>query len=302
MNRFWCVLSWLPMLVACGPSSTPAPTAQSADWPTPPRAADPAFVAKLDAVLAGSWRAEANRTRDRFRHPKETLLFFGLAPGMNLIELTPGAGWYAEILAPLQKGSGGYVAAVAVPQRAESEAAKAAETLRKKFAADPERYGEARIIEFDLHAPVLGPPNSADMVVTFRNVHNWEAAGATEAMFKACFDVLKPGGVLGLTDHRAAPGARLAEVARSGYIPEDYVIRMAEQAGFRLQARSEINANPKDTKDHPQGVWTLPPTLALGDRDRARYLAIGESDRMTLRFVKPATDRIFAAPDPTTRP
>jgi predicted methyltransferase len=270
--------------------------ASAADKPAA-ASTDAAFAQKLDQVLAGSWRSDKNKARDPYRHPKQTLEFFGLKPGMNLIELTPGAGWYAEILAPLQKGSGGYVAAIVTPKKPQGEAAEDKDTLRKKFAADPERYGEAKVIEFDLHAPKLGPPNSADMVVTFRNVHNWVMADAAPAMFKACFDVLKPGGVLGVTDHRAKPGADLESIKKSGYLPEDLVIKLATDAGFRLVAKSEINANPKDTKDYPEGVWTLPPTLALGDKDRARYLAIGESDRMTLKFVKPAKDKIFAAPD-----
>jgi predicted methyltransferase len=139
------------------------------------------------------------------------------------------------------------------------------------------------------------------MVVTFRNVHNWVMADAAPAMFKACFDVLKPGGVLGVTDHRAKPGTSLDETKKSGYITEDFIIKSATAAGFKLDAKSEINANPKDTKDYPEGVWTLPPTLALKDKDREKYLAIGESDRMTLRFVKPGgDDKIFKSGDAKT--
>ncbi len=144
------------------------------------------------------------------------------------------------------------------------------------------------MVEFDTKAPVLGAPDSADIVLTFRNVHNWTDAGTAEPMFKAMFDVLKPGGTLGVVDHRAKPGTTLAEDKHTGYLPVDVVIKLATDAGFKLVAQSEINANPKDTKDYAKGVWTLPPTLTLKDQDRAKYLAIGESDRMTLKFVKPA--------------
>ncbi|HZP67709.1 MAG TPA: methyltransferase domain-containing protein [Rudaea sp.] len=273
-------------------------TALAADKAPSP---DPAYAKKLDTVLAGDWRSDKNKARDQYRHPKQTLEFFGLKPGMNLIELTPGAGWYAEILAPLQKGSGGYVAAIVTPKKPQGEAAQDKDALSKKFEADPAHYGEAKVVQFDMKSPSFGPPNSADMVVTFRNVHNWVMADAAPQMFKACFDVLKPGGVLGVTDHRAKPGTSLDETKKSGYITEDFIIKSATAAGFKLDAKSEINANPKDTKDYPEGVWTLPPTLALKDKDREKYLAIGESDRMTLRFVKPGgDDKIFKSGDAKT--
>jgi len=147
-------------------------------------------------------------------------------------------------------------------------------------------FGKARIVQMDPRKPVLGKPGSADMVLTFRNVHNWVQAGDAEAMFRAFYSVLRPGGVLGVVDHRAAPGSPLAAVKGTGYLPQAYVVQLAAAAGFTLEASSEINANPEDTHNYPKGVWTLPPTLALGDKDKARYEAIGESDRMTLRFVK----------------
>lgn len=264
----------------------------------PPMATVPAaYAQKMDNVLAGAWRSDKNKARDQYRHPKQTLEFFGLKPGLNLIELTPGGGWYAEILAPLQKGSGAYTAAIVTPKKKEGEDAQDKDALSKKFAADPEHYSDAKVIQFDSKAPNFGAPGSADMVVTFRNVHNWVMNDSAPATFKACFDVLKPGGVLGVTDHRAAPGTDLEKTKKTGYIPEDYVIKLATDAGFKLDAKSEINANPKDTKDYPEGVWTLPPTLELKDKDREKYLAIGESDRMTLRFVKPGNDKIFASPE-----
>lgn len=297
MNKYTLPLCMVLTLVAC--SQQAAPPAVSVDQPaqpTPPQSAEQAFAAKIDAVLAGAWREPANKARDQYRHPGQTLEFFGLKPDMNLIEITPGGGWYAEILAPLLKGSGHYSAAITIPRKPEGEAAQDKSALAKKFAGDAAEYGEAKILEFDPKAPNLGAPGSADMVVTFRNVHNWVMADTAPAMFKAFFDVLKPGGVLGVTDHRAALGADLEKIKQSGYLPEDFVIKLAADAGFKLEGKSEVNANPKDTRDYEKGVWTLPPTLELGDKDRVKYLAIGESDRMTLRFVKPAADKIFTAP------
>ena len=151
-------------------------------------------------------------------------------------------------------------------------------------------YANASVIEVDPAAPVFGEPGSADVVLTFRNVHNWVGAGSEAAMFKGFFDVLAPGGVLGVVEHRAAPGKTLEEVKESGYLPEDYVIGLATAAGFVLEEKSEINANPADTKDHPNGVWTLPPGNRHDEADKAKYAAIGESDRMTLRFVKPQAE------------
>ncbi|MHB8448359.1 MAG: class I SAM-dependent methyltransferase, partial [Rudaea sp.] len=217
----------------------------------------------------------------------------------SLIEITPGTGWYAEVLAPLMKDDGSYTAALMTPGKPDGEAARSLAAMQKMFAGNPAEYGEAKIVEFDPKTPHLGAPGSADMVVTFRNVHNWVMADTAPSMFKAFFDVLKPGGVLGVVDHRATSGADLDKVKGTGYLPEDYVIKLATDAGFKLDGKSEINANPKDDHDHPKGVWTLPPTLALGDTDKAKYLAIGESDRMTLRFVKPESDKIFSAPADT---
>jgi len=252
----------------------------------PPTSASDFTAGQLDAVLAGSWRSATNKARDVYRHPKATLQFFGLQPDQTVIEITPGAGWYSEILAPLLRDNGHYIAAIAGGNDAEQK--QDASALHTKFAGDPAEYGKASIVTFNPKAPVFGPPGSADMVLTFRNVHNWAMAGTAPAMFKAFYTVLKPGGTLGVVDHRAAPGANFDAIKGSGYLPTDYVIKLATDAGFKLDAQSEINANPKDTKDYPKGVWTLPPTLTLGDQDRAKYLAIGESDRMTLRFVKEA--------------
>ena len=260
---------------------------QPSDALVPPTSASDFTASQLDDVLAGSWRSEANRARDAWRHPKATLQFFGIQPDQTVIEITPGGGWYAELLAPLLHDNGHYIAAEQAPS-SNSEARTDDSKLRRKFAADPAHFGNATIVSFDPKKPVFGAPASADLVLTFRNVHNWVMADTAPAMFKAFYAVLRPGGVLGVVDHRAADDATLVAVKSSGYLPTAAVIKLATDAGFKLDERSEINANPADDHDHPKGVWTLPPTLALGDTDRAKYQAVGESDRMTLRFVKPA--------------
>lgn len=292
------------LLAACGkegtdqtattaPAATPAPASDQPANPTAPAKAADATAAKLDTILAGSWRSDKNKARDPYRHPKETLVFFGVKPTDTLIEITPGGGWYTEILAPLMKGSGHYVAAIAKPKKPDGEAAQDQSGLKKKFADDATEYGEAKVVEFDGQAPSFGPAGSADVVLTFRNVHNWTSAGSAPQMFKAFYDVLKPNGVLGVVDHRAADGADMEKIKDSGYLPTDYVIKLATDAGFKLKEKSEINANPKDTKDYEKGVWTLPPTFELGEKDHDKYAAIGESDRMTLKFVKAGGDEIF---------
>ncbi|HUA79249.1 MAG TPA: methyltransferase [Dyella sp.] len=260
----------------------------------PPTSASDFTAGQLDAVIAGSWRSAHDKARDVYRHPKATLQFFGLQPDQTVIEINPGSGWYTEILAPLLRDNGHYIAAVPGGNGAEDQ--QNANALRNKFKSDATEYGKAGIVVYNAKAPVLGPPGSADMVLTFRNVHNWTDAGTAQAMFKAFYAVLKTGGTLGVTDHRAASGATPDSVKDSGYLPTDYVIKLATDAGFKLDAQSEINANPKDTKNYPKGVWTLPPTLTLGDQDRDKYLAIGESDRMTLRFVKVGTNKAPATP------
>lgn len=244
----------------------------------------------LQEVLAGSWRSEANRARDAYRHPAETLTFFGVSPHSRVLEIWPGGGWYAEILAPYASAHGSYTAAVNDPLkiadvRSKEYYAKQNQALRQKFTDNPAVYGKAQIVEFDPARPVLGMDGSMDAVLTFRNVHNWRGNGQAEGMFKAFYNVLRKGGTLGVVEHRA--DADVPADDKSGYVSQAQVIALAEQAGFKLVAQSEINANPKDTKDYPGGVWTLPPVLREGDANREKYLAIGESDRMTLKFVKP---------------
>lgn len=245
-------------------------------------------------VLALSHRSAANRARDAYRHPVETLAFFDVQPQQTVVEVTPGGGWYTEVLAPYLRANGTLVAQLFAPASAAKPGtrdyyAKSNAEYRAKLAANPQVYDRVRVVETSVSAPVLGSPASVDRVLTFRNVHNWTAAGSDAAMFKSFFDVLKPNGVLGVVEHRAAPGTDPAVSAESGYITEAYVIKLATDAGFELVDRSEINANPKDTRDYKNGVWTLPPGLRVPEgEDPAKYMAIGESDRMTLKFVKPA--------------
>jgi predicted methyltransferase len=249
-------------------------------------AADP-----LAAAIASPARTPKFVTRDVYRHPSETLRFFGVRPNQTVVEIWPGRGWYMEILAPYLHDRGKYYAAIEAPDvaGAPKEAKDNAAFLRTRIAGDPAHFGKAIVTE--LSPPQLTeicPPGSADVVLTFRNVHNWLESGNQQAYFDAFFRALKPGGVLGVEEHRARPGASLEQMSKSGYVDEAYVKKLAANAGFRFDGESPVNDNPKDTKDYPEGVWTLPPTLTLGDRDRDKYLAIGESDRMTLRFVKPA--------------
>ena len=246
--------------------------------------ADPA----LQAAVASSTRDPKNVLRDQYRHPAQTLAFFGVKPDQTVVEITPGGGWYTEILAPYLKDDGQYVAAMydpAIPNQPQYRY-RQSEAMAKRL-ADTGVYGKAKVLNFDPKAPDFGPAGSADVVLTFRNAHNWVDDGTADAYFKAFFDVLKPGGTLGLVDHRAKPGTDIEKMKTSGYLTEALVIELAQKAGFKLDAKSEINANAKDTADHPNGVWTLPPSNQHDAKDDAKYKAIGESDRMTMRFVKP---------------
>lgn len=242
----------------------------------------PPAIAK---AVANPARPEAERARDVYRHPAETLAFFQVAPGQSVGEFLPSGGWYAHILMPLLAPQGHYLAIVGTSEKAQDGA--------RKLIAAQAGAGDAKVSAFDAKSATMAPANSLDRLLTFRNVHNLLMAedggndATAVAFFQAAFKALKPGGILGIEEHRL-PGARPAALEKtSGYLKEATVIRLATAAGFRLAGRSEINANPKDTADHPKGVWTLPPTLALGETDRAKYVAIGESDRMTLKFVKP---------------
>jgi predicted methyltransferase len=242
-------------------------------------------AAMLKEAVAGSWRSDANKTRDQYRHPVETLEFFGIKPDMTVVELAPGGGWFTEILAPFLYAHGHLVEA-APPPRGGGPG-----KFGQKLKADPKVYGHvAKIVPFSPPDQVnLGPDGSADMVLTFRNTHDWlnRSPRTLDAVFQAAYKVLKPGGVFGVTDHRAKPFADAVQSSKALHrIPEDYMIEAGLRAGFRLAGVSEINANPKDPED--VNVHRLPPDLAGPDSEHAKMKAIGESDRMTLKFVKPA--------------
>ena len=243
----------------------------------------------LDTVIQAPHRSEANRARDQYRHPKETLLFFGLRPDMTVVEISPANGWYTEIIGPLLKKQGNFYAAVPAINEDMPKAMKDRDVAYRQMLKNAsELYGVPTIMSYDASAPVFAPDGAADLVVTFRNVHNWAKAGHTQPMFKGFYQALKSGGVLGVVEHRAKPGTPLPKQIESGYMTEQFVIEAATAAGFKLDRSSEINSNPLDTKDHPGGVWNLPPNLrGVSDSDKPKYRARGESDRMTWRFVKP---------------
>ena len=246
--------------------------------------------ALLDKALAGDHRIEGNRARDKYGHPRETLLFFGLKPEMAVLEIWPGTGWYSEIIAPVLAQQGKfYLAHYAVESsRTPHWQREARNKHEATFARRPDLYGKPVFTSLGPPEQVaIAPAGSLDLVLTFRNVHNWSNQKTDAQVFKAFFDVLKPGGTLGVVEYRAHPGTPFEQMVKSGYMTEAYVIELAEKAGFKLASKSEVNANPKDTKDHPNGVWTLPP-MSRGRLDPEKYLAIGESDRMTLKFEKPA--------------
>lgn len=243
---------------------------------------------RLQQLSVGEHRSAANIARNEVRNPVETLQFFGLASGQTVIEILPAGGWYTEIIAPFLKNNGTLYAAHFSPDSTLSYQPPNLALFLEKIGNEPELYGD--IIVTRLNPPTevnIAPPGSADLAMTFRNVHNWIMAGTQKEHFDAFYTALKPGGVLGIVEHRAPEGASMEFMSTSGYVTQAHVIELAEAAGFEFEASSEINANARDTKDHPRGVWTLPPTFRLGDEDRARYEAIGESDRMTLRFRKP---------------
>ena len=255
----------------------------------PPLSAPTAHrTALLQQAVANADRTPANVARDRYRHPVETLDFFDVDPSDTVVEIWPGGGWYTEILAPYLAAGGGKLY-VAAPEWGRSG-------IDKLKQARPAVYGPVAVADFPLFDPGATriADGSADVVLTFRNVHNWrmgyrrdDKQDYSAEAFRQIHAMLKPGGVLGIVDHRLPESASAERERTSGYIKVSTVRALAEAAGFRLAATSEINANPRDSADWPDGVWTLPPSLALKDKDRERYLAVGESDRMTLKFIKP---------------
>ena len=242
--------------------------------------------AGLAQWLPAPHRTERNVARDPHRHPLETLAFFGVRADSTVVEILPGsAGYYMELLAPFLKEKGRYIAAnrdeLAPPNYLADH-----QKLLDRLKAEPALYGRVVVTKFNADRHEVAPPGSADFVLTFRNLHNWTDRGEVEGALRAFHRALKPQGVLGVVDHRGRDDLPQAAQAKTGYVRQDFAIALIEQAGFRLVATSEVNANPRDTKDYPEGIWTLPPSYRLGDRDRARYDAIGESDRFTLKFVK----------------
>lgn len=253
-------------------------------------------AADLTALAQHSFRSAEDKARNQYRHPVETLTFFGIKPTMSVLEIWPARGWYTEILAPYLKDQGKLsIANFRVDDGTMQDDRKIfwsriSEKLSQRILKHKEHFGQVQQTEFDPPAYMyLGSSRQYDMVLSFRNAHIWNEQGYLLDVFRAVFDVLKPGGVFGIVEHRASRVSEISSSAVEGYLDESYIIAVAEQAGFTLQAKSEINANPKDTKDYPKGVYALPPTLAMGTVDREKYLAIGESDRMTLKFVKAAS-------------
>ena len=241
----------------------------------------------LDRWAAGQHRSPGNVARDGFRHPLEVLAFFGVRDNSTVVEILPGSGgFYMEILAPYLKDKGRYIAAnrhVTAPPQYLADHQK----LLARLAAEPGLYDKVLVTQFNGDAEEIAPPGSADVVLTFRDLHNWIERNEVEGALRAFHKALKPGGVLGVVDHRGQPGIAQEAQTKSGYVRQDFAIALIEKAGFRFAGASEVNANPKDTKDYPAGVWALPPTYRMKDQDRAKYQAIGESDRFTLKFVKP---------------
>ena len=270
---------------------------RKADSPGPVKPAAKGEPMSLQAATQGDWRSPVDKARDTWRHPVQSLEFWGLKPGQTVVEFWPGAGWYTDILAPYLAATGGklYAAMLQTDLPDDPTAREIVEAYRRKLAEKPKIYGDVAITAFGPTSGPVAPAGSADLALFLRNLHNWMAAGLTEKAFRDAFAALKPGGVLGVEEHRGEPGRVQDVLAADGYVQQAYVVEMAKEAGFVLAGQSEINANPKDTKDHPFGVWTLPPTRLSAPRgepaepgfDHAKYDAIGESDRMTLKFVKP---------------
>ena len=292
------------LLAACGNETTVDDTPAA---PTPPEVeadagdtvAEPTEVEAeytVETALAGEWRTAEERARDQYRHPVETLEFFGIEGDDTVIEVWPGGGWYTNVIAPWLNANGGqFIAAVVSPDRSE-RAAQALAAYQANYEAYPDTFGVIEYTYYDAESGPLGAADSVDAVLTFRNLHNWMSGDHDDKFFADAYAVLKPGGVLGVVEHRLPSAREQDPSAPSGYVHEDYVKTLAEDAGFVFEGSSEVNANPADTADHPFGVWTLPPVSTTTDRDgntpdgfdAAKYQEIGESDRMTLKFVKPA--------------
>ncbi len=248
--------------------------------------AAPAFALTLQDAITSTTRSPKLVARDTARHPRGELAFFGVKPADTVVEIWPGAGYWTQILAPYLRDHGIYYAALGTTDGNRTEQAYALSPAFRTMLDSSPAYRNVRITQFGIHHPDLAPPGSANMVLTFRNLHNWMAAGDAPEMLAAIRRCLKPGGLLGIEDHRAGNEAAQDTKAANGYVREDYAKTLVEQAGFRFAGSSEIDANPRDTKNWPAGVWTLPPTFALGAKDRAVYEKVGEADNFVLKFRK----------------
>jgi predicted methyltransferase len=287
-RRLWLTGAGASLLAGCGEKKV-APKGKASTAKAPP--------ATLEKVLAGEWRSDADRARDVYRHPAQSLAFWGLKPATTVVEFWPGAGWYSDILAPFLDESGGrFYAAVQEASDGDAATIQMVAAYKRRLESRKRLYGDVQFTTFGPTSGPVAPAGSADLVLFLRNIHNWMAGGIVEKAFADAFAALRPGGVLGIEEHRANPGGVQDVLAANGYVQEAYVKQLAAEAGFSFDKASEINANIEDTKDHPFGVWTLPPVRRTSPRgqpadpafDRAPFDAIGESDRMTLRFVKPA--------------
>jgi predicted methyltransferase len=259
----------------------------SITWPSNLPKTNPATEKLIDQAIAGDYRSDKNKARDVYRHPRETLEFFGLRQDMKIVEIAPGGGWYSDILAPVVRDHGQYTAAIPPPKSTEAEDVASVKALKEKFAARPDVFGKAAFVSFGPNDLTLAPAGTINMILTFRNIHNWMDDGWADKAFAAMFKALRPGGILAVEEHRGNPDVPQDPKAKSGYVNQDYAVKLIEAVGFKLVGSSPVNDNPKDAKNYPEGVWTLPPTLTLGEKDRAKYVAIGESDRFTLKFRKP---------------
>jgi predicted methyltransferase len=279
----WTMISVAAVLTACGESDRTSTSSE----PAPPPVVEKSGTSLAEAA-EGAHRSDENKARNAFRHPVETLEFFGLESDMKVVEIWPAGGWYSEVIAPYMQENGRYIAAHWDPESEIEFVRNGVKGYQDKLAAHPEAYEkvEMAVLMYPDKMEFV-PPGSVDMVLTFRNIHNWMARDFHDALLAEMYAALKPGGILGVVEHRGNPDVPQDPKAASGYVNQDYAIALAEKAGFVLEVTSEINANPKDRKDYETGVWTLPPTMRAGEENRDEYLAIGESDRFTLKFKKP---------------
>ena len=272
-------------LAACGNSETGVEISE-------PAAPPPPIVEESGQTMAdiaeGAHRPDDNKVRNVYRHPVETLEFFGIKDDMIVAEIWPAGGWYSEVIAPYLRDNGKYIAAHWDPESEIEFVRNGVQAYQDKLAEHPEAYDkvEMAVLMYPEKMDFV-PSGSVDMILTFRNIHNWMGRDFHDDMFASMYAALKPGGILGVVEHRGNPDVPQDPKAASGYVNQDYAIALAEKAGFVLGSTSEINANPKDRKDYETGVWTLPPTMRAGEENRDEYIAIGESDRFTLKFVKP---------------